>query len=223
MEARLDAVRREGAGKGGARRLRRGGQVPAVLYGGAAPGSKPEAIPIAVDPTAMFRILHSDSGANTLIALRLDDTESRVMIREYQLDPVTHQILHADFYRVAMDKMVRVTVPVVVKGEPRGVKQQDGLLDFVHREIDIECLPAEIPEHVELDVTELMIGQSIRLRDILETVTWHAMSDPDIMLVHVVAQKVVVEAPVAEAAAPATPAEPELIKKGKAEKEEEEA
>lgn len=224
MEARLEAVRREGSGKGAARRMRRGGQVPAVLYGGGAPGTKPEAIPIAVDPKDLFRILHSDSGANTLIALRLDDLDTRVMIREYQLEPVTHQVLHADFYRVAMDKLVTVTVPIVVKGEPRGVKQQGGLLDFVHHDVEIECLPAEIPEHIELDVTELMLGQSIRLRDIIETVTWRPVSDVDIMLVHVITPKAVVEevAPEAATAAAAVPAEPELIKKGKTEKEEEE-
>jgi large subunit ribosomal protein L25 len=225
MEARLEAVKRAGSGKSMARQMRRDGRVPAVLYGGGPrDGKAPEAIPISVDPKAISRILHSDSGANTLIALRLDDVDTRVMIKEYQLDPVSHQILHADFYRVAMDKMIQVSVPVVVKGEPRGVKQQGGLLDFVHREIDIECLPGDIPEHLELDVTELMLGQSIRLRDVVLSAQWRPVSDPDIMLVHVIAPKAV-EAPAPEAAAavaPAAPAEPEVIKKGKAEKPEEE-
>ena len=80
-------------------------------------------------------------------------------MQEYQLDPVTHQLLHADFYRVAMDKLLTVTVPVIVKGEAKGVKQQGGMLDFVHREIEIECLPGDIPEHIEVDVTELMLDQ----------------------------------------------------------------
>jgi len=223
MEARLDAVRREGSGKSTARQLRREGQLPAVLYGGAPDeGQVPQAISIAVDPKAMMRILHSESGANTLIALRLDEADTRVMVKEYQLDPVSHHVLHVDFYRVAMDKMITVTVPIVLKGEARGVKQQGGLLDFVHREIDIECLPGDIPEHVEVEVSELMIGQSIRLRDVVPTAAWRPVSDLDIMLVHVVAPKAV-EAPAAEeAAAPAAPAEPEIIKKGKVEKAEEE-
>jgi large subunit ribosomal protein L25 len=228
MEARLEAVRREGSGKSMARRMRRTNRIPAVLYGGGPrEGKGPEAIPISVDPKALSKILHSESGANTLIALRLDDADTRVLVKEYQLDPVSHQLLHADFYRVAMDKALQVTVPVVVKGEPKGVKQQGGLLDFVHREIDIECLPGDIPEHVELDVSELMLGQSIRLRDVVQTARWRPVSDPEIMLVHVIAPRAVEapapEAAAAAAAAPTAPAEPEVIKKGKAEKPEEEA
>jgi large subunit ribosomal protein L25 len=95
-----------------------------------------------------MRILHSDSGANTLITLKLDGDSRRVMLREYQLDPVTHHLLHADFYRVAMDKLITVTVPIVLRGEAPGVKQQGGLLDFVHREVSVECLPADIREHL---------------------------------------------------------------------------
>jgi large subunit ribosomal protein L25 len=136
---------------------------------------------------------------------------------------VTHHLLHVDFYRVAMDKLVRVTVPLVIKGEAPGVKQQGGILDFVHREIEVECLPADIPEHVEVDVSELMIGQSIRLRELAQQAKWTAVSDPDLMLVHVIVPRIVEEAPKpAEAEAAAAPAEPEVIKKGKAEKAEEE-
>ena len=208
------------------RRLRRAGMVPAVLYGGPAraEGGKPEAEPIAVDPKPLLRILHSGLGANTLIGLHVGGDESRVMIREYQLDPVTHALLHADFYRVALDKRVTVTVPIVVKGEARGVKQQGGLLDFVHREIQVECLPTDIPEHIEVDVSELMLNQGIRLRDVTESATWTPLSDLDTLLVHVIAPKAEVEAvtPEATAAAAATaPAEPEVIKKGKLEKAEE--
>ena len=142
------------------------------------------------------------------------------MLKEYQLDPVTHHLLHADFYRVAMDKVITVTVPIVLRGEAPGVKQQGGLLDFVHREIEVECLPADIPEHIEMDVSKLMLNQSIRLRDITESMKWTPVSDPDLMLVHVVTPKVEAEPEAAEAEAAATPAEPEVIKKGKAEKEE---
>jgi large subunit ribosomal protein L25 len=223
MEATLNAVKREEFGKNAVRRLRRTGMIPAVLYGGppASDGAHPEATPIAVDPKALQRILHSGLGANTLIGLHVGDDASRVMIREYQLDPVTHALLHADFYRVALDKRVTVTVPVVLKGEARGVKQQGGLLDFVHREIEVECLPVDIPEAIEVDVSELMLNQSIRLRDVTESAKWTPISEPDLLLVHVIAPRAEAEPAAPEAAAAATPAEPEVIKKGKAEKEEE--
>jgi len=221
MEAVLEAVKRDRFGKNEAGRLRREGQLPSVLYGGEAGASgKPEATPIAVEPKALMRILHSDSGANTLITLKLDGDSSRVMLREYQLDPVTHHLLHADFYKVAMDKVITVTVPIVLRGEAPGVKQQGGLLDFVHREVSVECLPADIPESIEVDVSNLMLNQSIRLREVVESVKWKPVSDLDIMLVHVVAPKAEAEPVVAEAEV-AAPAEPEVIKKGKTDKEEE--
>jgi large subunit ribosomal protein L25 len=226
MEARLEAVVRESFGKNEARRLRVTGHIPAVLYGGALSGGKPLATSIAVDPKALSGILHSDSGVNTLIGLKVGDEDVRVLVREYQLDPVTHKLLHADFYRIAMDKLLTVTVPVICKGEPKGVKQQGGLLDIVHREVEVECLPADIPEHIEIDVTELMLGQAIRLRDVATSPKWTAVSDLDIMLVHVVSPRVVVEPTPTDAAVaaatPATPAEPEVIKKGKVEKDKEE-
>jgi large subunit ribosomal protein L25 len=149
----------------------------------------------------------------------------RVLVREYQLDPVTSHLLHADFYRVAMDKKLTVTVPIVVRGEAPGVKQQGGVLDFVHREVDVECLPADIPDHIDVDVSGLMVGQSVRVRDVATNVKWTAVSDSDMMLVHVIMPKVEEVAPApdaAAAAATATPAEPEVIKKGKVEKPEEE-
>jgi len=116
----------------------------------------------------VLRILHSESGANSLISLKLDGSESRVMVKEYQLDPITHQLLHADFYQLAMDKAITVTVPVILKGEARGVKQQGGLLDFVTREIQVLCLPTDIPEHIDIDVTEMTLNQSVRVRDLAQ-------------------------------------------------------
>jgi large subunit ribosomal protein L25 len=136
---------------------------------------------------------------------------------------VTSHLLHADFYRVAMDKKLKVTVPIVVRGEPPGVKQQGGVLDFVHREVDVECLPADIPDHIDVDVSNLMVGQAVRVRDVATDAKWTAVSDADMMLVHVVMPKVEEVAPAVDAAAvPAIPAEPEVIKKGKVEKPEEE-
>jgi large subunit ribosomal protein L25 len=119
-----------------------------------------------------------------------------------------------------MDKRVTVTVPIVLRGEAPGVKQQGGIVDFVHREIEIECLPAEIPEHIEIDISTLMLGQSLRLRDLPETARWTSKTDLDVMLVHVIAPKAIEEAPAPEAEAAVAPAEPEVIKKGKAEKAE---
>jgi large subunit ribosomal protein L25 len=197
--------------------------VPSVLYGGAtSEGGKPEAKSIVVDPKALMRILRSQSGANTLITLKIEGESPRVMLKEFQIDPVTHHLLHADFYRIAMDKAITVTVPIVLRGESPGVKQQGGLLDFVHREVDIECLPADIPESIEVDVSNLMLGQSIRLREIAESLKWKPVSEADLMLVHVVAPKAEAEPEPAEGeAAVAAPAEPEVIKKGKADKEDE--
>jgi large subunit ribosomal protein L25 len=225
MEARLEAVKRDTFGKNEARRLRAKGHIPAVLYGGAAPDGKPQATPIAVDPKLLMGILHGESGVNTLIGLKVGSEEVKVLMREYQVDPLTRRLLHADFYRIAMDRMLVVKVPVTVKGEARGIKQQGGLLDIVHREVEVECLPADIPEHIEVDVTELMLGQAIRLRDVATDPRWKPVTDADVMLVHVVAPRAVVEPVAADAAAaatPAAPAEPEVIKKGKPEKAEEE-
>lgn len=223
MEARLEAVKRDTFGKNEARRLRAKGHIPAVLYGGVAVDGKPQATPIAVDPKALMGILRGESGVNTLIGLKVGSEDVKVLMREYQVDPLTRRLLHVDFYRIAMDKMLVVKVPVTVKGEAKGIKQQGGLLDIVHREVEVECLPADIPEAIEVDVTELMLGQAIRLRDVATSPTWRPVTDGDVMLVHVVAPRAVVE-PVAADAVAAAPAaaEPEVIKKGKPEKAEEE-
>jgi large subunit ribosomal protein L25 len=227
MDATLDAVRREGRRKNEANRLRASGKIPAVFYGPGKSGKAKDAVAVSVDPKAVMRILHSDSGANTLINLKLDGSETRVMLREYQLDPVTHHLLHADFYELAMDKAITVSVPVQVKGEASGVKQQGGLLDFVTREIEVECLPTDIPDQIDIDVSELLLHQAIRVRDLPAHPKWKAVSDPDTMLVHVVMPKAE-EEPAAETAeavagaAPAAPAEPEVIKKGKTEEKVEE-
>jgi large subunit ribosomal protein L25 len=223
MDATLEAIKRDGRGKNEARRLRAAGRIPGVVYGARKDGGAPVGVPVAVDPKEVFRILHSDSGANTLISLKLDGSDTRVMVKEYQLDPITHQLLHADFYQLAMDKAITVTVPIVLKGEPRGVKLQGGLLDFVTRDIDVECLPTDIPEHIDVDVTELMLNQSIRLRDVARDPKWKAVTELDTMIVHVVMPKAEEVAPAADAAAAAAPAaaEPEVVKKGKTDEKEE--
>ena len=226
MEATLEAIKRTDKGKNEARRHRAAGRLPAVVYGPSKDGKAPVGVAVSVDPKAVLRILHSDSGANTLINFKLDGSEARVMVREYQLDPITHHLLHADFYQLAMDKAIVVTVPVVVKGESKGVKQQGGLLDFVTREIEVECLPTDIPENITIDVSELMLHESIRLRDVPVDPKWKAISDGDTMLVHIIVPKAEEEPAAATPEAAATAAattEPEVIKKGKTEEKEEAA
>jgi len=229
MDATLEAVKRSTRGKNEARRLRATGKIPAVIYGGQKEGDAGKVVEVAVDPKPLLRILHSGSGVNTLITLKVDgEGDSRVLVKEFLLDPVTHHLLHADFYRVNMERRITVTVQIVVKGEPRGVKVDGGVLDFVHREIEVECLPAEIPSAIEVDVTNLGLNDAVYVRDVAVNAKWVPISDPDTMLLHVIMPRVVEEpapaeaAAVAEAAAPAAATEPEIIKKGKTEKEGEE-
>jgi large subunit ribosomal protein L25 len=219
MDATQQAEKREGRGKNSARRLRASGRIPAVLYG----AEKGKAVEIAVDPKSLLRILHSESGVNTLIGLHVDGGDTRVLVKEYQLDPIHHKLLHVDFYQVAMDKALTVTVPVVLKGEPKGVKQQGGIVDFVNREIEIEVLPGDIPENITVDISELMLNQGIRVRDLqTESAKWKPTSDAEMMIVHVVTPRAEEAPAVADvAAAPVAAAEPEVIKKGKTDKDDE--
>lgn len=224
METILEATTRDSFGKNEARRTRAQGFVPGVLY-----GEGKDATAISVEPRALLKILHSESGANTLIQLKLAGAtgETRVLVKDFQLDPITHQVLHADFYRVALDKSIQVSVPITVKGVPHGVKQQGGVLEFVRREIEVSCLPLDIPESIELDVSDLLLHQGIRLRDVATNPKWKAITELDSMLVHVIMPKAeeAAAAPAEAAAvvAPTAPAEPEVIKKGKKETEEGEA
>jgi large subunit ribosomal protein L25 len=225
MDATLKAEQRSGRGKNEARRLRAAGKIPAVVNG----TEKNKATEIAVDPRTLLRILHSESGVNTLIGLEGAGLAGggKVLVKEYQLDPIDHRLLHADFYAVAMDKAIVVTVPIVIKGEPKGVKQQGGIVDFVNREIEVECLPGDIPEHIDIDISELMLHQGIRVRDLPKNDKVKPVSEAEMMIVHVVTIKVE-EAPApaetaaVAGAAPAAPAEPEVIKKGKKEEDKEE-
>lgn len=212
MEAVLEATVRTTIGKNEARRTRREGKVPAVVYGAASEGASRDAVSISVEPKALLKILHSEAGANTLISLKLDGSDTKVLVKDFLLDPITHQVLHADFYRVAMDRMIQVTIPVLLKGESKGVKVGGGILEFVRREIEIECLPSDIPEHVDVDVTELGVNQGIRVKDVATSPKWKPLTDVDTMLVHVILAKAEESAQAAEGAAGA---EPEVIKKGK--------
>ena len=224
MEAILDAVKRNTRGKNEARRLRAAGKIPAVLYGAQKAGDPPAPEQVTVDPKPFMRILHSASGLNTLITLKVDGgADARVLVKNVQLDPITHHPLHADFFRVNMDRKIKVTVPISLRGESRGVKVDGGVLDFVHREIEVEVLPANIPDSIEIDITNLGIGDAVHVRDIAADAAWTPVTDADLMIVHIVTIKVVEEATPAAGADGAAPAaaatagasEPEVIKKGK--------
>jgi large subunit ribosomal protein L25 len=215
----VSAELRQTRGKNEARRLRVKGLTPAVIY-----GSAMETVAVAVDPKQVIKILHSGSGHNTIFDLAIQGGEtSPVMLVDWQLDPVKENLLHADMKRIDLTKRLRVSVPIQTHGEPKGVKLEGGLLEIVAREIEIDCLPDEIPGHFDVDVTELMMNQAVRASDVALAGSMKLLSPADAVIAHVIALKVEVEevaavAPV-EGEAAATPAEPEVIKKGKKEEE----
>jgi large subunit ribosomal protein L25 len=213
----VEATPRSDRGKNAARRARRSGQVPAILYGG-----KGGALALSVNAKQMGIILRSESGHNTIVKVKLSGEEHPAMIKDWQVDPVKGVLLHADLLRVDMDVRVRVSVPVHTFGEPQGVKLQGGVFETVTREVEIECLPTEIPGEFRVDITELTIGKHIRAGDLpYDREKIKLVTDPQRVIAHVVALRAEEEKPVeAVAAEAAAPAEPEVIKKGKKEAEE---
>jgi large subunit ribosomal protein L25 len=208
---------REGRGKGPARRTRLTGMVPAILYGG-----KKESVSLAVNAKQVARILRSESGHNTIFTVQVaEGSEEKAMLKDWQVDPVSGALLHVDLFRIAMDVRMRVMVPVRTFGEPQGVKLQGGVFETVTREVEIECLPGDIPEEYKVDVTDMMIGKQLRAGDLpLDPQKVKLLTDPTRVLAHVVILKKEEEPVAAEAvAAEAAPAEPEVIKKGKKEEE----
>ncbi len=205
------AETRESRGKNEARRLRAKGSVPAIVYGGP---SGPEAV--AVSPKELVKILNSKAGHNTIFNLNVGGGENTpVMIVDWQFDPIKDSLLHADLKRIDLGKRISVNVPVLTQGDPRGVKLQGGIHEIVTRELEIECLPDDIPEQFVVDVTELNVGQSIRASDIPLSGSIKLLTLPDAVISHVVSLKVEEEVPAPEVAAPGS--EPEVIKKGKKE------
>jgi large subunit ribosomal protein L25 len=213
----VEATPRTDRGKNAARRARRGGQVPAILYGGTG-----GAIALSVNAKQMGVILRSESGHNTIVKVKLSGEEHPAMIKDWQVDPVKGVLLHADLVRVDMTVRVRVSVPVHTFGEPQGVKLQGGIFEMVTREVEIECLPTEIPGEFRVDITDLMIGKHLRAGDLpLDPQKMRLVTDPQRVVAHVVALRAEEEKPAeAVAAEAAAPAEPEVIKKGKKEVEE---
>ena len=204
-------------GKNEARRLRVSGRVPAVIY-----GAKKKTLAVSVDPKQINRILTSVSGHNTIFDLQVDGEKSKVMIVDWQYEPLKGKLLHIDLKRIAMDEKIRVMVPIHLVGEPAGVKQQGGILDQVVREVEIECLPGDIPSHIDADVSELVFGTVLRVKDLPHGGKLKFLTDEDQAVAHITSVKEEV-APTPEAtaeAATAAPAEPEVIKKGKQETEE---
>src|SRR6202047_1211183 len=214
----VEGAPRSDRGKNEARRLRQTGKVPAVLYGG-----KGEAIALALNTKQIGAILRSATGHNTLFQVDLAGKHEPAILKDWQVDPVSGNLLHVDLVRVAMDVRMRIKVPVHTFGEPAGVKQQGGVFEIVTREVEIECLPAEIPTEFRADVSGLMLGQQLRAGDLAIPPNMKLVTDPDRVLAHVIALRVEEEKPAdAVAADVAAPAEPEVIKKGKKEVEGEE-
>ncbi|HEX3120167.1 MAG TPA: 50S ribosomal protein L25 [Candidatus Acidoferrum sp.] len=213
----VEASNRETRGKNEARRLRLTGKVPAVLYGG-----KGEAITLAVNAKQVGAILRSESGHNTLFQVDLGGKHEPAILKDWLVDPITGRLLHVDLLRIAMDVRMRVKVPVHTFGDPSGVKVQGGIFEVVEREVEVECLPADIPSEFRADVSGLALNAALRAGDLqLDTEKIKLITDKDRVIAHVVTLKVEEEKPV-DAAAAATPAEPEVIKKGKKEEEGEE-
>ena len=213
----IGADPREDFGKNSSRRLRHAGCIPGVVYGAGGP-----AIPMTVDPREIVEILHSEAGHNAIFTLEIrGKAPARVMLRDWQVDPVSGRLLHVDMVRVARDAKLRVKVPVQVTGEAKGVKTQGGIFEFLLREVEVECLPDDIPDHFVVDVTELLIGKTLRVADLPVGDKIKVLTEATRAVAHVVALKVEEEKP-AEVVEVAAPAEPEVIRKGKTEEEGEE-
>ncbi len=213
----VEATPRETRGKNAARRVRATGQVPAVLYGGK---GGPKAI--EVNAKQVSAILRSAMGHNSILTVKTNEGEQSAILKDWQVDPVKGTLIHVDLLRVAMDVLMRVKVPVHTFGEAQGVKMQGGIFEMVTREVEIECLPKDIPTEFKMDISPLMIGMQLRAGDIqLDPAKLKLVSDPQRVLAHVVALRVEEEKPAEAAAAEAAaPAEPELIKKVRKETEE---
>jgi large subunit ribosomal protein L25 len=201
----------ESRGKNEARRLRVSGRVPAVVY-----GAKKQPAAISVDPKQITKILHSESGHNTIFDLAVDGDKTKVMIVDWQYEPIKGKLLHIDLKRIAMDQKIRVRVPVHLTGEAAGVKQQGGIMDQVLREVEIECLPADIPSHINADISGLVFGQVLRVADLDHGGKLKFITEATQAVAHITSVKEEVVA-TPDAAAAASPSEPEVIKKGKQE------
>lgn len=205
---------REDFGKNAARRTRRSGRIPGVVYGGGGP-----VIPVSIDPEEIREVLHSESGQNAIFMLEVrGKAPARAMVRDWQSEPVRGGLLHVDLVRIALDAKLKLKVAIHVTGEPQGVKVQGGVFEFMLREVEVECLPDDIPDAITVDVTPLALGQSLRVSELSISPKVKVLTEGSRVVAHVVTPKVEEEKP-AEVAEAATPAEPEVIRKGKGEEE----
>ena len=217
MGIKIKGEIREFFGKNASRRLRREGKVPANLYGITA-----ENVSLILDKKDIFEILRSEAGENTIFKISYDSKTKDVMIKEVQTNPADDELLHVDLILIAMDKEIRVTVPFVLIGEAVGVKAEGGFVDFVTREVELECLPRAIPEHIEVDISGLHLHQSIKIEDISlpEGAKWISDLDTVIAMIHAQAkEEVIVEEEELGEEVIAEEEEPEVIKKEKPEEE----
>jgi large subunit ribosomal protein L25 len=215
----LEAQAREAGNKNHARRVRRDGKIPAVVY-----GAGQDSLPVSVDPRQVSRILRSETGHNTIFDLALDKNANiKAMIVDWQYEPIKGHLLHIDLKRIAMDKALKVSVPILLKGEALGVKTEGGILEQILREVEVECLPGDIPSHIDADISHLVFGTVLRVSDLPHGEKLKFLTEANRPVAHVVSVKEeVVAAPEVVAAEAAAPAEPEVIKKGKQETEGEE-
>ena len=189
----LEAQPRTPGTKNDARRVRKQGKVPAVVY-----GAGKDATPVSVDPRQVSRILHSATGHNTVFDLAVDGERTKAMIVDWQYEPIKGSLLHIDVKRIAMDQVLHVRIPIALKGEAAGVKQQGGILDQVTREVEIECLPSDIPSAIEADVSELVVGKVLRVSDLPHSDKIKYLTDENTVIAHITIVKEEV-APAADA------------------------
>ncbi len=217
MGFKIKANKREIFGKNASRQLRREGMIPAVIY-----GAREATVSLNLSKKEIFKILRSETGENTIFQISFDSEMRDAMIKEIQRDPVTDEILHADFIQIVMDKTVRVSVPVVTSGEAVGVKTEGGFIDLMTREVEVECLPKYIPEHIEVDISDLHLHQSFKVEDIAPAEGVEILSAPDaiIVLVEAPSKEEEIEVEEKEEEVIAEEEEPEIIKREKAGEEE---
>jgi large subunit ribosomal protein L25 len=219
MSFTIKAEKRDTFGKNASRRMRKQGRVPAVLYGGGMANT-----PLILDKKDVIMILKSDSGENTIFKVAFDSKAQDAMFKDLQIDPGTDELIHADLIHISMDKPIRVNVPLELSGDPIGVKTEGGFVDFMTREVEVECLPKDIPEQIVVDISGLHLHQSLKVSDIVAQEGIKLIDDPTtvVVLIAVPHKEEEVAKPAEEEVVAAEPTEPEVIKKERAEKPEEE-
>jgi len=217
MSLTIKAEKRDASGKNVARRIRREGNVPAILY-----GPDVENVPLALSKRDIFDILKTETGANTIFQVAFEKDKLEVMIKDYQQDVTTDELLHVDLFRISMEQEIRVSVPIVLTGDAVGVKAEGGFVESATREVEVECLPKDIPENIEVDISALHLNQSLKIEDLALVEGVKVLSDPQAMIVLIQAPSVeeVVEEVPEEEEIMAEGEQPEVIKKEKAEGEE---